>query len=261
MAGFIRRTPADREEQGLITPVEPSTDAPEATVALDSTSVVRGGHISGTVTGDDIEGISVSGCGVTDQDLGADSDSARDGWQFAITVPAGQVAGECTLTFTTEFADDATDTDTVSITVTAPPTGGGGTPPGDVIAPTIVTATLTGETVGAGEGVVDSGDEATLVFSEEVWAPVTADPTPALGDFPLITLTDADGDVIDIRCGDPGLLEPGDGVTEATFVFSGSATPNQGDTAVVTLIENPQVITVGGAGIVNYPLPINTLPH
>src|SRR3546814_13484036 len=56
MAGFIGRTPADLEEQGLITPVEPSTDAPEATVALDSTSVVRGGHISGTVTGDDIEG-------------------------------------------------------------------------------------------------------------------------------------------------------------------------------------------------------------
>jgi hypothetical protein len=95
------------------------------TVAGGDTTVDAGSPATGTITisidaevdtNADVETITVSGCGVTDETI-VDSDTTAAGIQFSVDIPANQPAGQCTLTFTTTFSDGVVETDTLVITV------------------------------------------------------------------------------------------------------------------------------------------------
>ena len=90
------------------------------TVALTSSSVQQGGTLTGTIAGEDISAASVSGCGLTDAAIPADTNSTA-GRQFTITVPAGQAPGSCSLVFSVTQAGGGAVTRTVPVTVTAAP--------------------------------------------------------------------------------------------------------------------------------------------
>ncbi len=85
------------------------------TVTVTSNDAQQGGTVTGTVSGDNIQQVRVSGCGLAEQTLGLASDGA-----FTLTIPATQPVGACTLTFVTTFNDSTTETDTVALNVTAP---------------------------------------------------------------------------------------------------------------------------------------------
>ena len=84
-----------------------------ATVTTTSSSVAQGGQITGTHTGNNVQSVTVTGCGLNQ------AVTRNANGNFTLTVPTSQAAGQCTLTFTTTFTDNATETDTVPMTVTA----------------------------------------------------------------------------------------------------------------------------------------------
>ena len=83
-----------------------------AAIVLNETTVQPGGTITGRVTGESISRMSVSGCGLNDQEV------VRTGnGDFSITIPAGQPGGECSLTFRVTFTDGSVESDVFSITI------------------------------------------------------------------------------------------------------------------------------------------------
>ncbi|MCY7363965.1 MAG: hypothetical protein LH469_01385, partial [Frankiaceae bacterium] len=103
--------------QGAAVPVGP--------VALTSATVAQGGNLTGTITGD-FSSVTVSGCGLTSQTIGADDNATTAGRQFTLTVAASQATGNCTLTFTaTPTGGGAAVVQTVPVNVTAAPASTG----------------------------------------------------------------------------------------------------------------------------------------
>jgi len=86
--------------------------AGRATVTVGQSTTQAGGTITGTITGQNIQSVTVSGCGLTNQPVTRDASG-----NFSLTIPPSQQPGQCTLTFTTTFTDNTTESDTVNITV------------------------------------------------------------------------------------------------------------------------------------------------
>ena len=88
-------------------------------VTLTATSVAQGGTLTGTITGDNIQSVTVSGCGFTDATIGDDDNNTTAGRQFTLTVGATQTTGSCNLTFTiTPTGGGAATTQVVAVNVT-----------------------------------------------------------------------------------------------------------------------------------------------
>ena len=81
-------------------------------ISLNETSTNVGGTITGNVSGDDIQSVSVSGCGLNNQTVNRDANG-----NFSLTLPSSQTT-DCTLVFTTTFTDGRTETDTFQIVTT-----------------------------------------------------------------------------------------------------------------------------------------------
>lgn len=90
-------------------------DEGNAAVNLASSNVQQGGNVTGTITGQNIQQVRVSGCGLSSQTVGRDA-----GGGFTLPISASQPVGNCVLTFVTTFTDGTTETDTVTVNVTAP---------------------------------------------------------------------------------------------------------------------------------------------
>ena len=84
-----------------------------AIVSVNPTSVAQAGQVKGTVTGQNIQSVSVSGCGLAQQNVQRDASGA-----FTLQLPSSQAPGSCTLTFVTTFTDGTSETDTVAMTIT-----------------------------------------------------------------------------------------------------------------------------------------------
>lgn len=110
MAIFLSRDVAELVAQGKITPVGPA-----GAVTVTNSTVEQGGTLNGTVSDpSSVTSLSVSGCGFNNQNVTVGANGA-----FALTVPQGQSAGQCTLTFVVQRNNGDTQTVTVPITVTA----------------------------------------------------------------------------------------------------------------------------------------------
>lgn len=152
------------------------TDDGEVTVTANQTTVEQGEDIVLTVTGENIESVTVTGCGINETFTPAqDEDAAAGGNQFTVTVPADQAAGDCQLTVTTTFTDDTTEVDTVDITVTERPGNATVTSRPELVNAQIV-GTNTAEEVAANPNL-NEGTTVRFCFDE----PITGgNPTPGL---------------------------------------------------------------------------------
>jgi hypothetical protein len=91
------------------------------TVTITTPSVPAGDKVRGTISGA-VRGARVSGCGLVDVEVERvpNPDPASfDSFAFFATIPAGQPAGECGLSFTTTLSAGEMVVDTATITVTA----------------------------------------------------------------------------------------------------------------------------------------------
>ena len=106
--------------------IEELASVGRSNVNVTSGDVAPGGTITGTITGENIAAVTVSGCGFTNEPVTRDAEG-----DFTLTLSNTQTT-DCTLTFTTTFTDGSTETDTVPVNVVAPgdpqvalnPTGG-----------------------------------------------------------------------------------------------------------------------------------------
>ncbi len=160
-------------------------DAGQVTVT--TASVVQGGTISGTITGD-ASSATVSGCGLTNEPV-QDQNLNTAGIQFTEVLPQGQAAGNCTLTFTITRADGTTVTETETIAVTQ--RAGQNTA---TIRPELTSASIVGTTTATQAGPGNpAGTTVRYVFDEPVvngtlgaagtFLAYTADGTQAAGDI------------------------------------------------------------------------------
>ena len=116
-------------------------------ITLDTTTAAPGDTITGNVQGEDVESVTVSGCGLEDENVDFDENG-----DFAIVIPE-DTTEDCSLTFTTTFTDASgrrPETQTFPIDITAPEPG----EPDVTLTPasgpsgTRVTASLTGDRPG-----------------------------------------------------------------------------------------------------------------
>ena len=86
-----------------------------ARIALEFSSAAPGGSVAGTVTGEGIGAVTVTGCGLSAQ-------SVRSGaGAFTLNIPATQSEGDCLLTFSSAFTNGrASETDVLSLTIRRP---------------------------------------------------------------------------------------------------------------------------------------------
>lgn len=108
MAFFVMRTVADLIEKEYIDALTEEEPAPAA-VVLDQEGgvVVAGEPITGTITGDNIEAVTVAGDCVTAGEV-IDADEAATGIQFSVPTNA-DAEGACVVAFTVSFTDDRED--------------------------------------------------------------------------------------------------------------------------------------------------------
>lgn len=83
-------------------------------VTLDNTEGAPGATVTGNVSGENIDSVTVSGCGLSNEDVTLDANG-----DFSFDLPATQTT-DCTLVFTTTFEDGTTETDTFQFDVQAP---------------------------------------------------------------------------------------------------------------------------------------------
>lgn len=88
--------------------------AGRSVVTVQQTSVRAGETVTGNVSGSP-ERVFVSGCGLNERQLTLASNG-----DFSVVIPTNQPAGNCTLTFRMTFANGATETQSVQLTITAP---------------------------------------------------------------------------------------------------------------------------------------------
>lgn len=165
--------------------VEAATTTGSSNITLNSTSVEQGGTLSGTVTGTNIESVTVSGCGFTDSPVANGA--------FSLVIPSSQPVGDCTLTFTVTDEDGNETTQAVPITVQqATVVQGTGTVRPELASATIVQTlenggttvrytfdeALTGSSVGAGDAALFA-----VYTFDSTGAPGTSG-TPAVIDDP-----------------------------------------------------------------------------
>ncbi|MGH9127719.1 MAG: cell wall-binding repeat-containing protein [Acidimicrobiales bacterium] len=130
----------------LITTAGQAAGAP-GSVSLITSTVPIGGTITGTVsTPALVKSLTVSGCGLSSAPVNVNSSGG-----FAVSIPASQAAGTCTLTFTATLTNGTTVTSTESVTVTGTSVNntGFGTPPtAGESAPVLIGATITANNFG-----------------------------------------------------------------------------------------------------------------
>jgi hypothetical protein len=248
MAGFIARSLAVLHEDGVIREVTENAANPDqqgnAGVTLTSQNAQQGGNVTGTITGENIQSVRVSGCGLSNQELGNDSDASAAGRQFTLTIPANQPVGQCTLTFTTTFTNGTTETDTATVNVQDGRTAGTATVRPELVSAQIVKTTTPGQ-VTPGD-LNKAGTVVRYVFDEAI--------TGGLGDmddFIIYTFDrqEADGDFIQI---DP------DNSRAVLVRFDEFAnTPETGQAADLTLAAVYEGAVVDGDGDTN---PIGDAP-
>jgi putative cell wall-binding protein len=84
-----------------------------ASITVASTKVPQGGKVTGNVAGQNIQTVTVGGCGIP-----AGTAVNRDGnGAFTLQLPTSQGPGNCTLTFVTTFTDGTTETDIINMTI------------------------------------------------------------------------------------------------------------------------------------------------
>jgi putative cell wall-binding protein len=91
-----------------------------ATVTVASQNVAPGGNVTGTVSGNNIQSVAVSGPCIDNTTLtpSNDRDPNQAGIQFSIPVRSTATGGSCELTFVTTFSDNTPqETDRVTLTV------------------------------------------------------------------------------------------------------------------------------------------------
>lgn len=110
MASFLIRGLSALLAIGAIDELDVTGDGP---ITVDDTTIEQGGTVAGSVADpDDVDTVTVDGCGLTDEDV-----TVADDGTFSFDLPATQAVGECTLTFTVTFADGTTVDQEVDITV------------------------------------------------------------------------------------------------------------------------------------------------
>lgn len=112
----------DRDQTSRTETITVVEAAGRSTVRLGATTVEQGGHISGEIVASDqqssgqpgqqsqqqdgttVESATVAGCGLEETQL-EDTDGETDGIQFTVGIRRSTEPGECTMTFTVNFAD------------------------------------------------------------------------------------------------------------------------------------------------------------
>ena len=85
---------------------------------VDDTNVTAGNPVTGQVTGSNMRGVEIRGCGINRQPL-VDRDETTTGIQFSVRIPASQPAGTCTLTFVVTFTSGNERTGTIEMNIAA----------------------------------------------------------------------------------------------------------------------------------------------
>ena len=87
-----------------------------ASVTLTKNEVNPGEAVTGTISGNNLKSVSVSGCGLVSQPA-EDRNTNDAGVQFSETIPAAQPVGACTLTFAVTYSDGETTTLTAPLSI------------------------------------------------------------------------------------------------------------------------------------------------